>query len=460
MKIKSKKFIQIEPTPVYDILNSPTENFLVKTNSSYIVSHNCAMMDEVDYAKGSSSDEQSKMMKMYATIKRRMESRFMKLGVIPGMLLLVSSKNSEDNFLEQYINDNLGKPYLKIIDDPLWVVKQGQGNYCGETFFLAVGDKYRPSHILSEDEDKEVYGESGQRVIEVPIEHKEAFEQSMNQALTDIAGIAVSSYSKFLSYDKIKLMYKDYLINPFLKEIIELGFDDNSQMTDFLDISKLSALNRKKPHYVHWDTSKTGDVAGFAMTTTLPSKQVRRIVRDTGLVETVTDIVHKVVLAVGIRCIPGQEIPFYKIRNFIFYLKQVLGYNIVSVTADSYQSVDTIQQFKLRGFKSDTLSVDRTMVPYTTLKNAINEERIVSFKHKALEVELVNLEEDRSKGKVDHPMKYSKDISDCIAACVFRANTMSNTEMKAVQKAALLDIMIGGISDNTMEDQMDINNWK
>ena len=54
MKIKSVKRISLEkPVPVYDIIDSlPTHDFQIRTHSSNIVSHNCAMLDEVDYAKG------------------------------------------------------------------------------------------------------------------------------------------------------------------------------------------------------------------------------------------------------------------------------------------------------------------------------------------------------------------------------------------------------------------------
>lgn len=406
MKIKSIKNIKLEePIPVYDILNSiPTHDFQICVGDKNIISHNCAFMDEIDYAKGSSmTDDQSKMMKMYSTIRRRMESRYMKMGVIPGMMILVSSKNSEDNFLEQYINANRDKPYLHVVDEPLWEVKKDQGLYSGKKFLLAVGNKYRPSKILSDGESRESYENNGQRVIEVPIEHKEAFEQSMNQALMDIAGIAISSHSKYLSYNKIKLMYRDYLKNPFVQEVIELGFDDDSQLMDYLDEKKLSKLDRSKPHFIHWDASVTGDGTGLGMTTILSTKNVKRIVRDTGLVDEVNDIVHKIVFGVRIRAKEGEEIPFYKIRNFIYYLRDKLGYNIVMVSQDSFQSRDSLQTMKNNGFNVKLLSVDRTYDPYNSLKNAINEGRIVSPHIGVLEKELLDLEDDRKRNKIDHP---------------------------------------------------------
>ena len=469
VKIKSINKIKLkEPVPVYDVLNSiPTHDFQICVGDVNIVSHNCCMMDEIDYAQGSSMEDGSKILKFYNQIRRRMESRYMKLGSIPGMLIMVSSKNSEDNFLEQYINENRSKPYLHIIDEPLWVVKADLGNYCGKTFNLAVGNRYRPSHILTESEDPVVYESNGQRVIQVPIEHREAFEQSMNQALMDIAGIAISSYSKYLSYDKVKLMYRDYLKNPFSMEIITLGFDDDSQIIDFLDESKLSKLNRNKPHYIHWDASVTGDCTGLAMTSILSSKKVRRIMK-TGEVGDVSDIVHKIDFGIKIRAASGEEIPFYKIRNFILYLHDVLKFNIASVTADSYQSVDNLQLLKLKGYNTATLSVDRIRDPYETAKNAINEGRVVSPYIKELERELIELEDDRKRNKIDHPQKSnaagdgkgSKDLADCVAACIYKANQMSNAEFESAEKSDLLKAVIEVNEDkDDLDDELNINNW-
>lgn len=50
MKIVSiKKSIYSQPVPVYDVIGAePYNNFLVKTNNKYIVSHNCGILDEVD----------------------------------------------------------------------------------------------------------------------------------------------------------------------------------------------------------------------------------------------------------------------------------------------------------------------------------------------------------------------------------------------------------------------------
>lgn len=50
MKIKSVRRIQVQDTPVYDVINAnPYNNFLIKTgNTTSCVSHNC-LIDEINF---------------------------------------------------------------------------------------------------------------------------------------------------------------------------------------------------------------------------------------------------------------------------------------------------------------------------------------------------------------------------------------------------------------------------
>lgn len=356
----------------------------------------------MEFAPGADANmEQSKIMKLYSTVKRRMESRYLqKGGSLPGMLFLVSSKRSTNDFLEQYIKKNKGKPYLSVVDEPVWVVKACKNLWCGKTFPVAVGTKTMKSKILSPDEDRTFYTNRGQDVIDVPIEYKEAFELDMNSSLMDIAGRAIESSSKYFNYDKIKAMYRPYLANPWTMEEIYLDFEDNTELSEYFLVDRLSSIDRSRPHFIHWDTSKTGDATGLAMTTVDGGKPIRRL-EGTEVVNT-HDITHRVVFAIKIRAVPGSEIPFFKIRNFVYYLRETLGFNIATVTCDSYQSVDTIQQFKKRGYNSYTLSVDRTIDAYQATKNAINEGRLVSPYIQTLEVDLLDVELDPVRQKVDH----------------------------------------------------------
>ena len=51
MKIRSIKKVTLEhPKQYYDVIEAtPYNNFIVKTNKKYIVSHNCNFTDEVNF---------------------------------------------------------------------------------------------------------------------------------------------------------------------------------------------------------------------------------------------------------------------------------------------------------------------------------------------------------------------------------------------------------------------------
>lgn len=134
------------------------------------------------------------------------------------------------------------------------------------------------------------------------------------------------------------------------------------------------------------------------------------------------DLMYDVVFLVAIEALKGSEIPFYKVREFFYWLRDTLRFDIKKITCDGYQSVDMLQQFRLHGFNAETLSVDRSNGPYHVFRTAINEERIELPFHALFEDEATNLEEDKIKGTIDHPVNGSKDVSDSVCGSVFNAS--------------------------------------
>ena len=255
MKVIGKQLLKLDkPVKVYDVINAaPNHNFLLKSNTGHIISHNCGLLDEVDFVKGANpAMEQSAVMKIYRSVKRRMESRYMRHGELPGILFLVSSKKSEHDFLEQYTKTQLNNPHVFIVDQPLWKIKPAS-NYSGKYFNLAVGNKFVKSKIINDSEDLDAYRQQGYRIIEVPVEHRQAFELDIDAALMDIAGISVTSKSKFISYDRLKRNYTDRK-NPFKSEIIIAGLDDLLEIKDFFLPQLIDEPTRSLPGFIHLDT--------------------------------------------------------------------------------------------------------------------------------------------------------------------------------------------------------------
>ena len=443
MKIKSVKKVKSDyPIRFYDIKNSGKNcNFIVKTNTSNIVSHNCGMLDEIEFVKGSAPQiEQSSVMKLYNTVKRRIESRFMKKGQTPGVLFLVSSKNRESDFLEQYINKNRNNPKLLIADEPIWVIKAKPGMYSGETFKVLVGNRLVGSKIISEEEAK-VYEKSDYKIIDVPIEYREAFELDIDSAIRDIAGVAVSNNLKFFNYDKLKSCYDNRLKNLFISDTVILDFDDSTELKDFISTQLLDQLDKKSPKFIHWDPSLTGDATGLSMVSVGVIPEANALVEGQ-VVKKYNQIDYELNFSVRIKPTVGKEIPFDKIRNFIYFMKENVGINLLGISCDGFQSRDSQQQLKRKNYPISEISVDKTRAPYDSLRNAINEGRFRMFRSEILEKEFLDVELDPVRNKVDHTVTGSKDILDSVAASVYNATLskglFDNTLTKKTDSAKAL----------------------
>jgi hypothetical protein len=112
------------------------------------------------------------------------------------------------------------------------------------------------------------------------------------------------------------------------------------------------------------------------------------------------------------------EIQFSKIREVLYTLTR-MGLNIKWVTFDQFQSVDSMQILRQKGYVVGKQSMDITTAPYDMLKNALYQSRISLPKHAKVEMELASLEKDTKKNKIDHLSTTSKDVSDALAGIVY-----------------------------------------
>ena len=205
MQIKCIKKVTLDtPKQFYDVIEAnPYNNFLLKTNSGYIVSHNCNFTDEVNFGLTSDVEKLKKKQKqLISQIDARMKSRFMRGTYLPTLNIIASSKNSEQSFLEDFINTkkkNESSTTL-IVDEPQWVVDSRKDS--PEKFYVAIGNKFLANELLPLKAPKELideYRAKGYTMLEVPIGYRENFEDNIDGALTDIAGIATASSLKTVS---------------------------------------------------------------------------------------------------------------------------------------------------------------------------------------------------------------------------------------------------------------------
>ena len=208
MKIKSiTKHILDSPKQFYDVINAnPHNNFLIKTNTGYIGSHNC-FCDEISFQNNSDVEKQKKKaMQLVSSANARMQSRFMRGEKNPTLLLLASSKRTEQSFLETFI-DNKKKNESKstlIIDEPQWVIRTDKDS--PNKFKVAVGNKFLSSEVLPlniSDQDLQVYRDKGFQILDVPMGYYENFIDDIDIALTDIAGISTTSSSRYIAGPRV-----------------------------------------------------------------------------------------------------------------------------------------------------------------------------------------------------------------------------------------------------------------
>jgi len=201
-------------------------------------------------------------------------------------------------------------------------------------------------------------------------------------------------------------------------------------------------VNPKARRYVHIDPSISSDAAGFCMGH--PSHYEERIrwrtiqVIEPGTFEpktkreAFTEMLLVIYVDLWLRIVPppGGEIILGDIRQLIIELKD-MGFRFALITMDSFQSKDTQQQLKEKGFNTDELSVYVNPQPYNRLKLALYEARIKGYMYPIGVYELRQLEGNKRKGKVDHRPSGSKDLSDSLAGMVHNCETKKMVESVA-----------------------------
>lgn len=423
--VKIRKNILKEEKQYYDVINAyPHHNFLIKTSTGYVCSHNC-FFDEISFIRNQNIDiQKQKAIDMIDTAIGGMMTRFIHNGKNPTLLMLASSKRSEKSFLEEHIKTKLASEpeNVMIVDEPVWVVKP-KGTYSDKTFPLAVGNKFLVSQVLKDDEDVSEYIQKGYRIIYPPVDLKAQFLDDMDRALCDFAGISSTQLSKYISGEAVKDCIDKELQNPFTKEIIEVGNgkDDKLEYKDFFDISKVPTTMKNKPLYVHLDMSISGDMTGISgvwIKGKKPSSDNKNQSKD---------LFFQLAFSVSVKAPKGRQISFEKNRNFIRWLREQ-EFNVREISTDTFQSYDLRQQLESEGFVCSVQSVDRVepnshvCIPYQFLKNVIYEQRVAMFEDNSLIEELVNLERDITSGKIDHPASFRKDAADSFCGALFTAS--------------------------------------
>ena len=400
----------------------------------------CNLTDEVNFGIGSDVEKKkAKQKKLIAQIDARMRSRFLRGTYLPTLNIIISSKDTEQAFLDSYINikrQNESKTTL-IIDEAQWIVdpRKGSPNDPG-AFYIAVGNKFLAHELLPTglpEEELDRYREKGYTLLKIPPGYREDFETNLDQALMDIAGVSTSSNTKYISGVRLNQTKIDTYRNPFTKDIIEVGNnpEDHLQYANFFDTSAINPADLARPLFIHLDMSLSGDKTGIAGVW-ITGRRPPALTDGSSTQEQVDlarELQYKLAFSVSVKAPKGFQVSFAKTRNFIRWLRD-LGFAVKGVSMDTYQSANMAQDLKVDGFKTEIVSVDRIdsqnriNLPYHHLKTAIYERRVQIYKKcDLLTDELVGLER-LSNGHIDHTADgiNSKDQADAFCGAMYLAS--------------------------------------
>lgn len=414
--------------------------------------------DEISFVRNKDVDKQKAIaIDMVDTALGGMKTRFIHKGKNPTFLALASSKRSEKSFLEEHMRKKIEseKDNVYISDGSVWEVKP-KGTYSDKTFKVGLGNKYLQSLVIPDDQDETPYILKGYKILNVPIDFKAEFLDDIDRALCDFAGISSSSITKYIKGDAVTEIITAKHLNPFMSEILEIGNapDDDRQYYHFFDLDRVDKSLMSKPLFIHLDMSISGDMTGIAGVWI----KGKRPSIDPQLQN--KDLFYSLAFSVSIKAPKGRQISFDKNRNFIYWLKEK-GFNIKGITSDTFQSYDTGETLRAKGYPYNILSVDRVnpqsriCIPYQYFQSTIYEKRLEIYEDKTLISEITDLERNMDTGKIDHPSGSKKDVCDAVCGAIYNAS--SHAEEFAFDYGETMEQILLANSDYGFEDVKSIS---
>lgn len=374
------------------------------------------------------SREYDQAERLYEVLSRRMKSRFVqKEGKLPGKLLLVSSVNHPKDFTHRKIEEAKTDSTIFIMNYAQWEVLP-RSKFSGETFLVEVGNDLKGSRIVTSKED----ALDPDDIIEVPTEYLKDFERNIEGALRDLGGIATGVKHPFIrDREAIVEAMQNHDTNFAGKSLFQkmegaishMTDPDSPDWTEVIDMDYVDNLIApdSSVYTMHIDVGVTNDAAGIAVSEITGYKKSNKTKVYDSKAECFTEIsgiespIYTVHGALRLIAPGGGEVDLNMVLEMCSFLSEVI--NLKWITLDTYQSTMLIQSFRKMRMRSGVLSMDTSTDPYTELKSALQERRILlpNFGHLAKELR----ELERHTDKVDHPSNGSKDVADAVAGSVY-----------------------------------------
>lgn len=275
-------------------------------------------------------------------------------------------------------------------------------------------------------------GHDTPRLLWVPEDHVAAFDSRPEESLRDLASIPSESLEPYLRR-------QDAIVPDFaLSSPVRPGVRPQDWLAAPLD-SLVDDRFQGDPdlrYHFHVDLALRHDAVGICVAH-CSGKDERLLVENQKRPDKAALI--DIDLALQIRPPSGGEIEFASIRKILYWLRHQRGFRFGRSSFDGWQSIDSQQTLRAKGFLVEEFSLDRTLTGYATLKDVLYEGRLffppahgqtpaTSASQMALwaergepfavlQQELRRLTLVNGK-KVDHSKGGSKDVSDAVAGAV------------------------------------------
>lgn len=350
---------------------------------------------------------------VHSTMTRRKAGRFTRPGPVIGVVIPSSSTKYKGDFTDKqraFVEKNSIKTSYIYNKRQYEVVPSER--FCGRTFRLVIGnDIHHDTRVLEDDEPTP----DGAWIENVPIEYKDQFLQRPYDALRDVMGVSHNALSPFIKsrhkiYECVEAGKEIGLQSILVRDHVILGEHGMPRVKD-----GVYCENPSRPRFVHIDLSRNADRCGISMLVFEGMREKSRTSKgrdDTPIIERLP--VATVEMSCSIQPDANNEIDVAEIRAFVKHLKTRYGYPIRGVSYDGVDSRESIQAWRKDGIRATMISVDRTSVPYKQFRDAMYDTRINLQDDDEVISEILDLEYDEDKDKVDHSVNGAKDIADSI----------------------------------------------
>jgi len=330
---------------------------------------------------------------------RRKQSRF---GDGSGCFFVASSKRYRGQFTDRLTQEFADSRSTYVYDHNQWSI-QPEKYKDDDWFHVFCGDRLRAPRVL--DKNEEIESADRDLVISVPQRFERSFRRDPIRSLQDIAGVSTEISGAFFR-EKEKIGEA-----ACLEQTIICQSDVEGNATLLLPTPHTYTLAcPESPRIVHADLSLTNDLTGIAC-------GFIRKYDDRGLPE------------IDVDCIARVHPPRNGQIELDSVYRLIAGWHNAGIpinwfSCDGYQSADLLQRVQRLGIRTGRLSVDQTspndpMQAYECLRAAISEGRFRFPNDRETVEDMLWLQVNFEKRRVDHLPNRKKDTVDCLAAIAF-----------------------------------------